>query len=96
MWFAPALSARVYRGLVPLGNVIILLVLVAILYKIGACLEAGESLAGGSGIAAGDRLPLGSATHTRGTVPDGSDLVYLQCQSPHWSCAFTFRRANAG
>ena len=38
-WFAPVFSARLYRGLVPLGNVILLLVLVAILYKMGPALK---------------------------------------------------------
>ena len=38
-WLAPAFSSRMQRGLVPIGNVLILVVLVAVLYKMGPALK---------------------------------------------------------
>ena len=39
MWLAPAFSTRLQRGLVLIGNFIILAVLVAVLYKMGPALQ---------------------------------------------------------
>ena len=39
VWLAPAFSTRLQRGLVPIGNVIILVVLVSVLYKMGPALK---------------------------------------------------------
>ena len=38
-WLAPAISSRMQRALVPIGNILILVVLVAVLYKMGPALE---------------------------------------------------------
>ena len=96
MWLAPAFSKRLQRGLVPIGNFIILVVLVAVLYKMGPALEAGEPVAGGGGAASRDRMSLRSASATRRTLPNHSDVIHLQREPPHWSRAFAFRAANAG
>jgi predicted Na+-dependent transporter len=65
MWLAPAFSTRLQRGLVPIGNFIILAVLVAVLYKMGPALKqvnlwlAAAALLLAIGCLLGARLLLG-------------------------------------
>ena len=74
MWLAPAFSTRLQRGLVPIGNIIILLVLVAVLYKMGPALKqvnlwlAAAALLLAIGCLFGARLLLGERSRTVATL----------------------------
>ncbi len=74
VWLAPAFSARLQRGLVPIGNVIILMVLVAVLYKMGPALKqvslwlAAAALLLAIGCLFGARLLLGERSRTIQTL----------------------------
>ncbi len=74
MWLAPAFSTRLQRGLVPIGNIIILLVLVAVLYKMGPALKqvnlwlAAAALLLAIGCLFGARLLLGERSRVTQTL----------------------------
>jgi BASS family bile acid:Na+ symporter len=74
MWVAPEFSTRLQRGLVPMGNVIILVVLVAVLYKMGPALKevnlwlAAAALLLAIGCLFGARLLLGQRSRTVQTL----------------------------
>ncbi|HEY2713180.1 MAG TPA: bile acid:sodium symporter [Chthoniobacterales bacterium] len=74
VWLVPAFSRRVQRALVPIGNVIILVVLVALLYKMGPALKqvslwlAAAALLLALGCLFGARLLLGEPSRTIQTL----------------------------
>ena len=74
MWLAPAFSRRLQRGLVPIGNLVILVVLVAVLYKMGPALTqvslwlAAAALLLAIGCLFGARLLLGERSRTVQTL----------------------------
>jgi len=73
-WLAPAISTRLQRTLVPIGNVIILVVLVVVLYKMGPALKqvgiwlAVAALLLAIGCLFGARLLLGERSRTVETL----------------------------
>ncbi len=73
-WLVPAISIRLQRALVPIGNVLILVVLVAVLYKMGPALEqvslwlAAAALLLALGCLFGARLLLGARSRTVETL----------------------------
>ena len=74
MWLAPRFATRLQRGLVPLGNIIILLVLAAVLYMMGPALKqvnllvAAAALLLALGCLFGARLLLGQSSRTVQTL----------------------------
>ena len=77
VWMAPAFSARVQRVLTPVGNVLIIVILVVILYKDGSCASEGESV-GSAGRAVARRGVSDGGAPARGPVRGGADAVHLQ------------------
>jgi len=73
-WLAPAISTRLQRALVPIGNVLILVVLVVVLYKMGPALKqvgiwlAVAALLLAIGCLFGARLLLGERSRTVETL----------------------------
>jgi bile acid:Na+ symporter, BASS family len=74
VWLAPAFSTRLQRALVPIGNLIILVVLVAVLYKMEPALKqvslwlAAAALLLAIGCLFGARLLLGERSRTIQTL----------------------------
>lgn len=73
-WLAPAFSRRLQRGLVPIGNLVILVVLVGVLYKMGPALTQVSLWLGAAalllaiGCLFGARLILGERSSTVQTL----------------------------
>ena len=77
MWLAPAFSTHAQRILNIIGNTLLLVVLVGLLYKIGRRLVEGEPMGSGGRAAACGGMPTGDATAVGSALRNRSNVVRL-------------------